>query len=506
MTQVHSRRCFIRLSMAGIAGSSLSIPVNALDQKSVEDWNPKQPFWTQARSLKVQPIFMYSLPTKREETSWRSWGGIQTEEAVLVEIERITSELSKLKEKAEFPVNFLPVIKVKSIDEARKARSNEFDVALVYACTGGGELLKSCFDPNRPNLIFVRHRSGPIYYWYEALSVKYLQTTKPGTNPPLIDANLHVDDVVVDDSQELLWRLRALFAIANLRDTRVIALGGAWGKYSPDAPKIAQDKFGIKIMDVSYDDLAARIQKAHNDRELMKTAEQWVDRFLSLPKTSLKTQRSFVTNAFVLYRLFKDIMQEQKATAFTIKSCMGTVIPMSKTTACLSLGLINDEGGIAFCESDFVVVPVGILLRYIANKPVFMHNSTFPHQGIVTCAHCSSPRRLDGKNYEPTEIVTHYESDYGAAPKVEMPIGQIVTFLNPEYSVGRWTGMNGIVRDNPNFDCCRSQQDIEIVGNWRVLLNEVRDSHWMMVYGDYVKESRYAARKLGTIWNEIPKS
>jgi len=81
-----------------------------------------------------------------------------------------------------------------------------------------------------------------------------------------------------------------------------------------------------------------------------------------------------------------------------------------------------------------------------------------------------------------------------------------VTFLNPEYSVGRWTGMNGIVRENPNFDCCRSQQDVEIVGNWRLLLNEVRDSHWMMVYGDYVKESGYAARKLGVTWNELPKS
>ena len=34
---------------------------------------------------------------------------------------------------------------------------------------------------------------------------------------------------------------------------------------------------------------------------------------------------------------------------------------------------------------------------YISGKPVFLHNSTFPHAGVVTCAHCSAPRRLDGR-------------------------------------------------------------------------------------------------------------
>ena len=46
----------------------------------------------------------------------------------------------------------------------------------------------------------------------------------------------------------------------------------------------------------------------------------------------------------------------------------------------------------AFCESDFVIIPAGVLLHYVAGKPVFLHNSTFPHDGIVTCAHCTAPR------------------------------------------------------------------------------------------------------------------
>ena len=136
----------------------------------------------------------------------------------------------------------------------------------------------------------------------------------------------------------------------------------------------------------------------------------------------------------------------------------------------MPLSWLNDEGYLAFCESDFVIVPPGILLHYIAGKPVFMHNSTFPHKAMVTCAHCTAPRRMDGKRYEPVRIMTHYESDFGAAPKVEMPIGQQVCAISPEYTTGRWVGIKGIVRDNPCFAICRSQQDVEIQGDWRRLI------------------------------------
>jgi hypothetical protein len=78
-----------------------------------------------------------------------------------------------------------------------------------------------------------------------------------------------------------------------------------------------------------------------------------------------------------------------------------------------------------------------------------------------------------------------------------------VTFIDPEYSTGRWLVFTGIVRDNPFYEICRSQQDVEIQGDWRKLVNEVRDSHWMMSYGDYLKELGYAARKIGINWSTI---
>ena len=93
--------------------------------------------------------------------------------------------------------------------------------------------------------------------------------------------------------------------------------------------------------------------------------------------------------------------------------------------------------------------------------------------------------------------------NFGAAPKIEMPIGQRVCAISPQYASRRWVGIRATVRDNPSFAICRSQQDVQIDGNWKRLIPETRDSHWMMVYGDYLREVGYAIRKIGMTWDSI---
>ncbi len=495
-----SRRQF--LTRLGLAGGFAALTPRLSAAADGSHWDPNRPFPRMGKPLRVQPVFMYSLPARREAASWKSWGGVQTEAAVTEECTRIGGELERLAAKAEFPIEFLPLARVTSPQTAASLAALEADVTLLYACTGSGDTLRACLGVRPDAVIFVRQKSGPVYYWYEALSVRLLHSGAPDPARPedTPAPGPHVDDVVVDDAGELAWRLRGLFALKNLRGSRVVALGGAWGKYAPDAPRLAEERFGFNIIDVPYADFEPRRKRAQADPDRMAAAERGADQFLKLPRTALETDRRFVVNAFLLHRLFKDLLEENAASVFTIKSCMGTIIPMAQTTACLTLALLNDEGPMAFCESDFVIIPAGILLRHVAGRPVFLHNSTFPHQATVTCAHCTCPRRLDGRTYAPARIVTHYESDYGAAPKVDMPIGQEVTLIDPEYSTRRWLGFSGEVEANPAYEICRSQQDVRIRGDWRRLVREVRDSHWVMAYGQHLDATGYALRKLGMQW------
>jgi L-fucose isomerase-like protein len=182
---------------------------------------------------------------------------------------------------------------------------------------------------------------------------------------------------------------------------------------------------------------------------------------------------------------------------------MGTIMPMSQTTACLPLSLLNDAGYLAFCESDFVVIPSGILLHYISGRPVFLNDPTFPHDKIVTLAHCTAPRKMDGRHAEPARILTHFESDYGAAPKVEMRIGQKVTNIAPDFSFKRWVGFDGKIIGNPFMAICRSQIDVEINGGSDRLMEMMQGFHWMTCYGDYMRETGYALQKLGIEWMNV---
>ena len=503
-----NRRTFLGAgaAMAAATGLTAMVPraVNAQAQWAEDWWDPERPYMVAAKPLRVQPVLMYRVAEARPQSSYKSWGGVQSHEAATEEAGRIEKELAGIAKDAPFELQVLPVAKVTSADELAKLEQSQADATVLYPAAGGGNLLQAGMDLPNP-VIFVRHRSGPVYYWYEALSVQYLRSDRPefetkrdGPTP-----TLSVHDVVVDEVGELAWRLRTLHAIHNTLGARIVALGGVWGKYAANAPQKARDQYGMELIEVSYDDFAPRISAALADTEKMRLAEKWTDQYLGMTGTSLETERPFVVNAFVLYGLFKELMAEADAPAFTIRDCMGAIMPLSKTTACLTLSLMNDEGTLALCESDFVVVPPAVLLYHLCGAPVFMHNSTFPHDAVVTCAHCTGPRRMDGSRYEPARIVTHYESEYGAAPKVEMPLGTKVSFLNPEYAVGRWVGCRGAVIDNPFLDICRSQQDVRIEGDWKRLLSEVRDSHWLMVYGDHLRELGYAANRLGVRWDNL---
>ncbi|MEN6333896.1 MAG: hypothetical protein ABFE01_06510, partial [Phycisphaerales bacterium] len=324
-----NRREFLGLTTAGIAGGVLGLNASASSARSdSQAWDPQKPLICTGRALVVQPVLMYQVAQKRPATSWKSWGGVQSDEAAATEAQKIDGELQALCSQAQFPLKVLPTVKVKSVAEAGKVHESEYDAVIVCAASGSGELLKACFTPkkDKDTIVFVRRSSGPAYYWFEALSTRYLSSASDESDAPAGHA-IHVDDVVVDEADELLWRLRALYGMKNLLGARIVALGGPWGKYSPEAPAVAREKFGIEIVDVSYEAVTPRIKAALESREKMAAAREWAQAYLAMPGTTLVTTNEFVVNAFMLYGVFKDLMRENNAAAFTIRNCMSTIMP-----------------------------------------------------------------------------------------------------------------------------------------------------------------------------------
>ena len=496
-----TRRTFLKgmgaATLGGVVLSELSWP--ALLAAAPEG----EPFEIVRRPLRVKPVLVHSVPERQPQTSWRNWGGIETLRDAEAEAARIREELAALKRRADFPVEFLPVSKAQTGDGiAAIGDLASADAVIAYA--SGGWL--DCYDAlgalGKDIIFFCRHKSGPVYLWYEIVSPRYL---RKGTDS-LAVKGVDDEDVVIDSQAEILWRLRALGGLRNTIGTRVVSIGGpnAWSEPpGVDVPELVAGQWKIDMPTVTYDALGRLIREARSDVAAMKQARAEADAYLRTPGTTLETDRAFVVNAFLLTRVFRGIMKAAGCRAITVNSCMGTIMPLAETSACLTLSLLNDAGYLAFCESDYVVIPSGVLLANISAKPVFLNDPTYPHDGIITIAHCTAPRRMDGLEQEPARILTHFESDYGAAPKVEMRQGQFVTNVAPDFASKRWLGLGAEIVEAPFLPICRSQVDVRFTVDNLTLARRMPGFHWMTGYGDYLREVGYAIKRVGIEWDRL---
>ncbi|OGD19916.1 MAG: sugar isomerase [Candidatus Aminicenantes bacterium RBG_16_63_16] len=452
--------------------------------------------------MRVKPVLVYSVPKRQPQTSWRNWGGIETRADAEAETARIRGELAVLRQTADFPVEFLPVAMAQAApDIAAITDLAPADVIIAYAAGGWLDSYKALGDLNKDIIFFCRHRSGPVYLWYEIISPRHL---RQGTDN-LALKGVDDEDVVIDSQDEILWRLRSLAGLRNTLGSRVVCIGGpnAWSQPAGDVPSLVAEKWKFDMPTVPYDELGRLIREARSEASAMRQARADADAYLGSPGTTLETERAFVVNAFLLARVFRGLMKAAGCRAVTVNSCMGTIMPLAETSACLTLSLLNDAGYLAFCESDFVVIPSGVLLANISGRPVFLNDPTYPHDGIITIAHCTAPRRMDGRDLEPARVLTHFESDYGAAPKVEMRKGQFVTNIAPDFAAKRWLGLGAEIVEAPFLPICRSQIDVRFGCDSLTLAKRMPGFHWMTGYGDYLREVGYALKRVGIEWDRI---
>lgn len=450
------------------------------------------------RPLRVKPALVNHIPQRRKEISWRGWGGLQSESDVNEELARIDRELKKLASGTDFPVEMQSVARVNSDSKVKKLQNADADALLVYAAGGPTGWYDRLQDSDKRMVWFLRHQSGPVYLWYEIFHPRFLRHNSDTV--AWDDAN--VWDAVVDNYDDLEWRLRALCGEVNTAETTIVALGGAggWGQGGEYGPENAKKIWGIDIKSVPHEKLTAEMERVRGDEAMMKKLKkQAKDYVKGAGVESVDTRDEFIQINFVQQRAMRNLMDRHDACALTVLGCMGYG-RTAGSPPCLAFSLINDAGPMAFCESDFAVIPAGILLRHICGKPVMLHNPTLPHDGIMTGAHCTAPRRMSGGKLDPVKLVTHFESDWGAAPKVQFPRGQKVTSLVPSFTSDRWLGVRSTIVGHPFMPICRSQMEMELEGDWVALREQMRGFHWMSCYGDYLREVGYVLSKKSPEW------
>jgi hypothetical protein len=440
--------------------------------------------------LIVQPVLTHDISRRREARSWRNWGDIQTQEAANKEAERITRELNMLCNSADFGVRALPLAMIRNTQQVSSLKPVNADVLLIYAAGSGTNTINELAALNKSMIIFVRKHTKPYYLWDEIIHSRFLRSHTDSLRQTKADFN----DVVVDDNEEILWRLRALYGLKNTVGRRIICVGGPGGWSFPKAPELARERFGLDMVTVTLPEINSMVEAARKKPELMAQCRRECKNYISKGRVTLKTTEEAVTDAFLLKQLFLDLMAKSNAYAITTRGCMasyGRIMP------CLTLTMINDSGYMAYCEGDFVVIPSHILTHFICGKPTYFCNPTYPHKGRMVFAHCTAPRRMNGKTLEPVELVTHYESDHGAATHVSFRKGQKMTIIKPDFEAKNWLALTGKIISTPWLPTCRAQVEIELDADTQDVVENLRGFHCMLAYGDYTREVAYAAKKVG---------
>lgn len=492
-----NRRGFLGGIAAG-AAASLSLPSAAIAQISSipsgqDSGLPK------GTPLRVLPLLVYHLESPKELTSWRSYGDLREQSAVEAEAKRIEADMQELAKTADFPIEFSPAQLVNDENQAKAAAAADADMLALFAAGGGTSLYTILAASKAAKVMFIRHKTKPYYLWHEIAHWRFLRRNED----EIVEPNMSVDDIVTDDYNELLWRMRAIYGLKNAKGTKMLAIGSLAAYSEPGqklGPAHAKEVWGYEIEIVPREEFAKRLKEARASEKVTAEVERQTKEFLDRPNLTLQTQRKFVFNSFLAMHVCRELLQEKHAFNFGFDYCMGReVIEMLDTPPCLVLALANDMGYTAYCHTDLTHTCPGVLLRWIGGKPSFVCNTHFPHEGIFTVAHCAAPMRMNGVSYEPTTVMTHYESDYGAATRVQYPIGQIVTVVMPNLHCTKWKGFRGKIVECPTLAACRSQMNLEIDGDSRSLLKEMEGFHAQVMYGDYLREVGYALKQLGKI-------
>jgi hypothetical protein len=469
-------------ALSGGPQSPLARPASVLEQ----------PF-PRGTALRVRPILVFDVPIRKDRASWRNYGGINTVESARAEGDRIEKELHELKTRADFPIELQAVELMDSQAKLKQVVPGDTDLFVVYAAGFCTE-----WQLKTPMIMFVRHRTAPFYLGYEIAHWRFLRQ-----NGDLFALKgFDTDDVIVDSYDEMLWRLRALYGLKNARGTKMLTVGGL-SAYSNEAqengPRVAREAWGYEFVDVTNEEFARRLAAARSDPGVVRKIEAQTGELLNLPSVKLETERKYVFNSYMALHVCRQLLNETGASNFGFSQCMGhDQISMLDTPPCFVLSLANDEGYTAYCHTDLSHTMPGVLLRWTASRPTFVCNSHYPNDGLFLVAHCQAPRRMNGQNYEPATIMTHYESDYGAACKTHYTKGQVVTVIIPNLRCTKWQGFRGTIVGSPSYPACRSQMEISVDGDWRRLTREMEGFHAQIVYGDYTREVGYALKKLGS--------
>ena len=236
----------------------------------------------------------------------------------------------------------------------------------------------------------------------------------------------------------------------------VIGKPSDWLIASTYSDTLYKERFNVKVKHIPIEE-PIKIFREISDKEAEKLSRKLVKNANRIYGINLYE----ITKAFKFYLALKAVIKKHSLDIITVR-CFDIIIPL-KTTGCLALSMLNDEGVTAGCEAD---VPAALTME-IAKKATseipFMANVSYIKKNrnklLINFAHCT----IATKFVKAFNLRTHFESGQGVSIEGKFEETPVTIVRVGGKEMKKAVVITGISKKSRfSTHRCRSQLNVEV--------------------------------------------
>jgi hypothetical protein len=240
----------------------------------------------------------------------------------------------------------------------------------------------------------------------------------------------------------------------------------------------------IKTHYVDVNDFETRY-KSINNTDAETLAKSWV-----AESEVVEVLLTDVAKSACLYLAMKNIIEDVQADVAYVLWC-AQFEPMLGTKMCFAIAKLNDDGYLTGCWRGENLLPM-IIMRRLTKKPIFFGEIHTYRDGIIMLRHCAVTKKIAHRPY----VLKPWRDRQGTVTGyVELPQGQVTIVSCGQGD--RMVAIRGRVLETRDLggENCRTTVWVRIDN--ADLIQHIPSRECTMVYGNYVKETQEAGKRLG---------
>ena len=281
-------------------------------------------------------------------------------------------------------------------------------------------------------------------------------------------------------------------AIAKLQGKRIGVIGkpSGWLIASNVDYAAMRERWGVGMVDVPLDEVVKGYEAVAAD-EVQEIADEFISKAAGVKEPS----RDEVVKAMRLYRSVKGIVERYRLDAFTL-NCFD-LIPTTRTTGCVALALLNQEGIPASCEGDEQTLLTMLAVQAATGEMTFMANPSkildnAAHE--IVLAHCTIAPAMTDRYI----VRDHYESLSGVAVEgIFDPMDMTVVKCGGASMERYFISKAHLLECTTNPNMCRTQLHLRLDEPLDYFLERSIGNHHVIVRGDHKQRLESVLRMLG---------